>query len=210
VEPQGARHARRRLRRRLLAGRRAARGLRRHDPGESAFQQSYIAALGRGFAVMSTALDNNGHDCNIAVQAESLMMAKERLVEQYGEIRYTIGTGCSGGSLVQQQISNAYPGIYQGLLTTCAYPDTFSAARSSPTTTCCAPTSRIRRSGGSASRGRRRSSPTSRAPLPRERDRRRRAAVQGRHQSRGHLRPGERLRLRHESGRRALRESSTT
>ena len=76
---------------------------------------------------MSTALDNNGHNCNIAVQAESMMMAKERLVEQYGEIRYTIGTGCSGGSLVQQQVSNAYPGIYQGLLTTCAYPDTFSA-----------------------------------------------------------------------------------
>jgi hypothetical protein len=96
-------------------------------PANPAFQQSYIAALGRGFAVMSTALDNNGHNCNIAVQAESLMMAKERLVEQYGEIRYTIGTGCSGGSLVQQQISNAYPGIYQGLLTTCAYPDTFSA-----------------------------------------------------------------------------------
>ncbi len=90
-------------------------------------EQSYIAALGRGFAVMSTALDNNGHNCNIAVQAESLMMAKERLVEHYGPLRYTIGTGCSGGALVQQQISNAYPGIYQGLLTTCAYPDTFSA-----------------------------------------------------------------------------------
>jgi Tannase-like family of unknown function (DUF6351) len=96
-------------------------------PANPAFPQSYIAALGLGFAVMSTALDNNGHNCNIAVQAESLMMAKERLVEQYGEIRFTIGTGCSGGSLVQQQVSNAYPGIYQGLLTTCAYPDTFSA-----------------------------------------------------------------------------------
>jgi len=96
-------------------------------PANPAYEQSYIVALGRGFAVMSTALDNNGHNCNIAVQAESLMMAKERLVEQYGELRYTIGTGCSGGALVQQQVSNAYPGIYQGLLTTCAYPDTFSA-----------------------------------------------------------------------------------
>src|SRR5262249_28227604 len=96
-------------------------------PANPAFEQSYVVALGRGFAVMSTALDNNGHDCNIAVQAESLVMAKERLVEQYGPLRYTIGTGCSGGSLVQQQLSNAYPGIYQGLLVTCAYPDTFSA-----------------------------------------------------------------------------------
>src|SRR3954471_24694510 len=33
------------------------------------------AALGRGFAVMSTALDNAGHNCNIATEAESLVMA---------------------------------------------------------------------------------------------------------------------------------------
>ena len=57
------------------------------------------AALSRGFAVMSTALNNAGHNCNIVTQAESMVMAKERLVEQYGELRYTIGTGCSGGSL---------------------------------------------------------------------------------------------------------------
>ncbi|MGH3734111.1 MAG: DUF6351 family protein [Micromonosporaceae bacterium] len=91
------------------------------------YEQSYVVALGRGFAVMSTALDNNGHNCNPALQAESLIMAKERLVEQYGPIRYTIGTGCSGGALVQQQVANAYPGVYQGLITTCSYPDTLTA-----------------------------------------------------------------------------------
>jgi hypothetical protein len=32
-------------------------------------------ALGAGFAVMSTALDNNGHDCDVVIQAESLVMA---------------------------------------------------------------------------------------------------------------------------------------
>ena len=42
-------------------------------------------ALGQGFAVLSTALANTGHNCNVAMEAESLMMAKERLVEQYGE-----------------------------------------------------------------------------------------------------------------------------
>ena len=55
------------------------------------------------------------------------MMAKERLVERYGELRYTIGTGCSGGSIAQHTIANAYPGIYQGLVTTCSYPDTLTA-----------------------------------------------------------------------------------
>ena len=88
---------------------------------------SYVTALGKGFAVVSTALANTGHNCNVPIEAESLMMAKERLVEQYGEIRYTIGTGCSGGSIAQHTIANAYPGIYQGLVTTCSYPDTLTA-----------------------------------------------------------------------------------
>jgi len=89
-------------------------------------QQSYVTALGRGFAVASTALDNLGHNCNVVLAAESLVMAKERLVEQYGTIRYTIGTGCSGGSITQMMVSNAYPGVYQGNITTCAYPDVLS------------------------------------------------------------------------------------
>jgi hypothetical protein len=87
------------------------------------------AALSRGFAVMSTALNNAGHNCNLLTQAESLVMAKERLVEQYGQIRYTIGTGCSGGSLTQQQVANAYPGIYQGILPQCSFPDAWSTGQ---------------------------------------------------------------------------------
>ncbi len=90
------------------------------------YEQSYVVALGLGFAVLSTALDNTGHNCNIATEAESLLMAKEYFVEEYGTIRYTIGTGCSGGAIAQNTISNSYPGIYQGLLTTCTYPDVMS------------------------------------------------------------------------------------
>jgi len=86
-------------------------------------------ALSRGFAVMSTALNNAGHNCNIVTQAESMVMAKERLVEQYGELRYTIGTGCSGGSLTQQQVANAYPGLYQGILPACSFPDSWSTGQ---------------------------------------------------------------------------------
>ncbi|TXH05990.1 MAG: carboxypeptidase regulatory-like domain-containing protein [Nevskiaceae bacterium] len=85
-------------------------------------------ALGQGFIIMSTALDYSGHNCNLPLQAESLMMAKEHLIEQYGTLRYTIGTGCSGGSLAQQWIANAYPGIYQGILPTCSFPDAWGTA----------------------------------------------------------------------------------
>jgi hypothetical protein len=86
------------------------------------------AALGRGFMTMSTALDNSGHNCNLPLQAESLVMAKEHIVKSYGTLRYTIGTGCSGGSLAEQWIANAYPGIYQGILPTCSFPDAWSTA----------------------------------------------------------------------------------
>jgi hypothetical protein len=85
-------------------------------------------ALAHGFVVMSTALDNSGHNCDVVKQAESLVMAKEHVIEAYGPVRYTIGTGCSGGSLAQQWIANAYPGVYQGILPTCSFPDTWSSA----------------------------------------------------------------------------------
>jgi hypothetical protein len=86
-------------------------------------------ALSRGFAVMSTALNHAGHNCNLVTQAESMVMAKERIEERYGSIRYTIGTGCSGGSQVQQQVANAYPGIYQGILPQCSFPDAWSTGQ---------------------------------------------------------------------------------
>ena len=86
-------------------------------------------ALSRGFAVASHALDNAGHNCNIVTQAESLIVTKELVAEQYGPIRYTIGTGCSGGSLVQQQVANAYPGVYQGILPQCSFTDAWSSAQ---------------------------------------------------------------------------------
>lgn len=97
-------------------------------PGNPLIDQSYITALGLGWSVLSTAQLNLGHNCNLSYQAESLMMAKERFIEQYGELRYTVGTGCSGGAITQNMIANAYPGLYQGLLTTCTYPDVMSTA----------------------------------------------------------------------------------
>ena len=84
-------------------------------------------ALGKGFLVASHALDNAGHNCNIATQAESLLMTKERVIEQYGPLRYTIGSGCSGGSLTQQQVANAYPGLYQGITPACSFTDSWSS-----------------------------------------------------------------------------------
>lgn len=86
-------------------------------------------ALSQGFAVASHALDHAGHNCNIVTQAESLVVTKEMVAERFGPLRYTIGTGCSGGSLVQQQVANAYPGVYQGILPQCSFTDAWSSAQ---------------------------------------------------------------------------------
>ncbi|MDX1803872.1 MAG: DUF6351 family protein [Alcanivorax sp.] len=98
------------------------------DGAEFLLGDSISVALGRGFMTLSTAQGNLGHNENLVTAAESLMMAKERIVEQYGELRYTIGTGCSGGSITQQHVANAYPGIYQGLIVQCSYPDVWTTA----------------------------------------------------------------------------------
>ena len=83
--------------------------------------------LGHGFVVASHALDNAGHNCNIATEAESLYMTKERVIKDYGDLRWTIGSGCSGGSLVQQQVANAYPGLYQAITPQCSFTDAWSS-----------------------------------------------------------------------------------
>ena len=97
-------------------------------PEQPAIENSFVTALSRGWSVLSTAQLNLGHNCSLAYQAESLMMVKERYVEQYGPLRYTVGSGCSGGSITQNMIANAYPGLYNALLTTCTYPDVMSTA----------------------------------------------------------------------------------
>jgi hypothetical protein len=84
--------------------------------------------VGGGFIVISNALDNAGHNCNLVVQAEALIMTKEYAIDHYGTVRWTIGSGCSGGSLVQQQIANAYPGFYQGITPQCSFTDAWSSS----------------------------------------------------------------------------------
>ena len=85
-------------------------------------------ALERGFAVASSGLNVLGNNCNESVSAEALMMVKEHLAETYGPIRYTIGNGCSGGSIQQINIASAYPGLLDGILPSCTFPDVWTTA----------------------------------------------------------------------------------
>ena len=84
--------------------------------------------LAHGYAIASHALDNAGHNCNLITEAESLLMTKELVIKQLGAIKWTIGSGCSGGSLVQQQVANAYPGVYQAITPQCSFTDAWTSA----------------------------------------------------------------------------------
>src|SRR5215208_1430029 len=85
-------------------------------------------ALSRGFLVANNNLNIRGNDANDVVSAEALMMLKEHIAETYGSIRYTIGTGCSGGSIQQYQIAANYPGLLDGIQPNCSYQDSWTVA----------------------------------------------------------------------------------
>jgi Tannase-like family of unknown function (DUF6351) len=85
-------------------------------------------ALSRGFMVATSSLNELGSNCNTVVSAESVMMLKERIIERYGEIRYTFAQGLSGGSIQQHEIANAYPGLLDGIQPNASYEDMLSGA----------------------------------------------------------------------------------
>jgi hypothetical protein len=83
----------------------------------------YDLALSRGFLVAANGLNTLGQNCNPVVSAEALLMLKEHIQETYGSIRYTLSDGCSGGSIQQHNIASAYPGLLDGIMPSCSYPD---------------------------------------------------------------------------------------
>ena len=79
--------------------------------------------LAKGFMVAASSLNTHGQNNNDVVSSETVMMIKEHIVERYGEVRYVIGEGCSGGSILQHLLANAYPGLIDGIQPSCSYPD---------------------------------------------------------------------------------------
>ncbi len=79
--------------------------------------------LSRGYGVMSSSLNVYGANCADVTAAETAMMVKERFVERHGPIEHTIGYGCSGGAYQAHQIVDNYPGIFDGIVVGCSFPE---------------------------------------------------------------------------------------
>jgi hypothetical protein len=103
----------------------------RQKPPLDSEEQSVVkhTFLARGWMGIASGLFSNAQNCNDVVAAEALMMLKEHVEEQYGPIRHTIGMGGSGGSIMQYQISAAYPGLLDGITPNSAFPDNWQTAQ---------------------------------------------------------------------------------
>jgi hypothetical protein len=86
-------------------------------------------ALRRGYMVASSEMTNYGSHCNDVTSAETVMMIKEHITERYGEIRFTIGEGNSGGAHQQHLHASNYPGLLQGILPWNGWQDTWTTGR---------------------------------------------------------------------------------
>src|SRR5467141_1887767 len=84
------------------------------------------AALSRGFMVVDNSLTDSLYNSNRVLVAETLMMMKEHIVDSYGEIKYTVGNGCSGGSIQQNTAASIFPGLLDGIQPSCDYPDSIT------------------------------------------------------------------------------------
>lgn len=81
------------------------------------------AALSGGFLVAINSMTDSLYNANRVSMSETVMMMKEKITESYGEITYTIGNGCSGGSINQLTTASIFPGLLDGIQPTCTYPD---------------------------------------------------------------------------------------
>ncbi len=82
--------------------------------------------LAKGFAVAGGSLNVFGTHANDVVSAETMLMVKEHFIEQFGPIKWTIGSGRSGGSMQQHLIANNYPGLLDAIVPTASFADTLT------------------------------------------------------------------------------------
>lgn len=86
-------------------------------------------ALRRGYMVASSEMTNYGSHCNDVTSAETVIMLKEHITERYGEIRFTMSEGNSGGAHQQHLHASNYPGLLQGILPSNGWQDTWTTGR---------------------------------------------------------------------------------
>ena len=84
--------------------------------------------LAKGFAVATATFNTFQVQCNDVLSAETVMMVKERFIEEFGVPTHTIGEGASGGSIQEHLIVQNYPGLLDGAVAILPFPDAITIA----------------------------------------------------------------------------------
>ncbi|NML48131.1 hypothetical protein HHL11_30560 [Ramlibacter sp. G-1-2-2] len=84
--------------------------------------------LKRGFLVAANSMTDSSRNSNRISMSETVMMMKEHVIDTYGLVKFTIGTGCSGGSINSNMNLSTMPGLLDGVITSCTYPDSETTA----------------------------------------------------------------------------------
>ncbi len=86
--------------------------------------------LGEGYAIFANTLQHPSNNCNALLGGETMMMSKEHFIEEFGVPRATLSVGCSGGSYTSLQYGDTFPGLIDGVLIACTFPDAMAIALS--------------------------------------------------------------------------------
>ena len=86
------------------------------------------ARLGAGYALFSNTLQHASNNCNAVLSGEAASMSKEHFIETFGVPVYTVSYGCSGGSYGSSQLADAFPGLFDGIMISCTFPDPLGIA----------------------------------------------------------------------------------
>ena len=89
-----------------------------------------VEKLGQGFGLFGNTLQNASQSCNPILSGEAAMMGKEHFIKTYGVPAYTLSMGCSGGAYISNDMADALPGLFDGIMTACTFPDAFAIANS--------------------------------------------------------------------------------
>ncbi len=87
-----------------------------------------IARLGEGYAMFANTLQHASNNCNAVLASEATMMSKEQFIKTYGVPDFSVSYGCSGGSYGSSMPADRIPGLFDGILIMCTFPDPLSIA----------------------------------------------------------------------------------
>ena len=76
-----------------------------------------------GYAVATGSFNDFDVQCNDVLSAETTMMVKERIIEEFGVPAFTIGEGAAGGAAQLHLQVQDYPGLVDGVIASSPFPD---------------------------------------------------------------------------------------